>query len=354
MGAKGDDRKLPEGTAERGRSVAYRNVLRVGGKRSSCEQGECNRGQECESSTARVERLGCAALHVGGWLAVLSFFATPQGLWCLYTMARCCYAFLGESVLAAHPWWAWLLTSSITACGSVGTFIPFAKLYDRRYTRFPGMRCQAEKSHSVTGFWSRLEVRLTIGNLVVAAALVSAIGVCHIYMRDTRGQALDRIYFDKPTNAGSWFYLLGSTVFFFLWIDLWAYTAHRLLHFPLLYKSTHKVHHTFKQPTAFSALGLHPFDMLLLQGGIYVGLYVAPLHIAAVTANLLYIHYHNVVDHSGMYCESWLPWQPSSLYHDDHHRFFHANYGQSLTLWDRLGGTLYTAKKTYNEQSFSW
>jgi lathosterol oxidase len=78
------------------------------------------------------------------------------------------------------------------------------------------------------------------------------------------------------------------------------------------------------------------------------------LHIAAITTNLLYVHYHNVLDHSGVYVETWLPWQPSSLYHDDHHRYFHVNYGQSLTFWDRIGGTLYSGKKRYSEKSFSF
>lgn len=75
---------------------------------------------------------------------------------------------------------------------------------------------------------------------------------------------------------------------------------------------------------------------------------------AAVAANLLYVHYHNAVDHSGVYYESHLPWQPTSLYHDDHHKFFHVNYGQTFTLWDRLGGTFYEPKRSYGESKFSY
>jgi sterol desaturase/sphingolipid hydroxylase (fatty acid hydroxylase superfamily) len=47
-------------------------------------------------------------------------------------------------------------------------------------------------------------------------------------------------------------------------------------------------------------------------------------------------------------------WQPTSLYHDDHHKLFHVNYGQTFTLWDRLGGTFYSPKRSYGETSFSW
>ena len=111
---------------------------------------------------------------------------------------------------------------------------------------------------------------------------------------------------------------------------------HRLLHFPFLYKTVHKLHHRWKQTTAFTSLALHPFEFLLLQSGVYLGLFLIPLHPACITANLLYVHYHNVVDHSGVYAESDLWWQPSSLYHDDHHRLFHVNFGQSLTVWDEV------------------
>ena len=337
----------PEGTLDRGRAARYRNVLKIG------RRDEDARSNQCESSTAQIPGSACKTIHTAGWFALLSFFATPHGLWCLYVAARCCSAFADEALLLSHPWAMFGLTSAITAVGSIATFVPFAKMLDRKYARNPGLRCQPSKTHSTAGFLSRLEVRLTLTNLVIAAVLTSAIGVLHVSQEAT-GIPWDKIYFGSPRTVSDWGYLVTSAVGFFLWIDLWAYLAHRCLHLPWLYKTVHKVHHTFKQPTAFSAMGLHPFDMLLLQGGIYVGLFVLPLHIAAITANLLYIHYHNLLDHSGIYYESWLPWQPSSLYHDDHHRLFHANYGQSLTLWDRLGGTLVSSKKTYSEQTFSY
>ena len=143
-------------------------------------------------------------------------------------------------------------------------------------------------------------------------------------------------------------------VVFFVWIDAWAYVAHRFLHLPPIYRNVHKTHHVYKQPTAYAAMGLHPLEFLLVQGGVYAAFYFMPLQIGAVAANLIYIHFHNCVDHSGVYAESWLPWQPSSLYHDAHHRLFHVNYGQTLTLWDRLGGTFYTPDKAYGEDAFSY
>ena len=48
----------------------------------------------------------------------------------------------------------------------------------------------------------------------------------------------------------------------------------------------------------------------------------------------------------------WLPWMPSTFYHDDHHRYFHVNYGQHLTLWDRLYGTLRRHDRQYGIEVF--
>ena len=44
--------------------------------------------------------------------------------------------------------------------------------------------------------------------------------------------------------------------------------------------------------------------------------------------------------------------QATSLFHDDHHKFFHLNYGQSMTLWDRLGGTIYNKTISYSEDKY--
>ena len=101
-------------------------------------------------------------------------------------------------------------------------------------------------------------------------------------------------------------------------------------------------------------MAIHPVEFFSLTAGVYAGLYAIPLHPAAVTVNLLYVHYNNVIDHSGIYHEGSLPWQPSSLYHDDHHKFFHVNYGQSLTIFDQIGGTFFdTGGKKYGEKNFS-
>ncbi len=305
-----------------------------------------NRANSYQNVATKDPAVG--ALHAMLWLSVLSFFGSPAGVFCLYGILHICSGFTPISTVLEKPILTFLESTLITASGSIATFIPFARSWDKFYEQYPQFRCQQDKSHDVSGL-NRLEVGLAVMNLLQAAALSSLVAVVHLLY-----PGVDKIYFDNPISTlQSFAYLLASTVAFFIWIDLWAYVAHRALHLPWMYKNIHKLHHKWKQTTAFTALALHPLEFLLLNGGVYIGLYTIPMHPAAITVNLLYIHFHNVVDHSGVYVESTLPWQPSSLFHDDHHRMFHLNYGQSLTCWDKWGGTFYAEKKRYTESTFS-
>jgi sterol desaturase/sphingolipid hydroxylase (fatty acid hydroxylase superfamily) len=77
---------------------------------------------------------------------------------------------------------------------------------------------------------------------------------------------------------------------------------------------------------------------------------------------------HNQLDHSGVDFEGVrlsccpcnanprrpqdLPWMPTTKYHDDHHRYFHCNFGLHLITWDWLGGTLRSRDRMYGEDNF--
>ena len=67
---------------------------------------------------------------------------------------------------------------------------------------------------------------------------------------------------------------------------------------------------------------------------------------------LIYVLLYNIKDHSGIVLTSRLPWQGSSRFHDDHHVYFHCNYGQNLPIFDKLHGTHRRVNRRYGEDVF--
>ena len=57
-----------------------------------------------------------------------------------------------------------------------------------------------------------------------------------------------------------------------------TYWLHRLFHMPWLYKNFHKLHHTYKQPTAFSVTAIHPVEFVILQCVYIIPMFTIPLH----------------------------------------------------------------------------
>ncbi len=149
-----------------------------------------------------------------------------------------------------------------------------------------------------------------------------------------------------------WAYTLGMTVVLFVAADCIAYWMHRAFHTKFLYMHVHRFHHRFVAPSPYVAIAIHPAELLALQAASFVPLLFIPFHAISVAGVFLYILVFNIIDHSGVKLVSLLPWQPPSMYHDDHHRYFHVNYGQHLMIWDRLHGTQRRVNRRYGEQIF--
>ena len=48
----------------------------------------------------------------------------------------------------------------------------------------------------------------------------------------------------------------------------------------------------------------------------------------------------------------WQPWQPDCIFHDNHHQYFHVNFGFNIEVWDTLHGTVRQKDKIYREDIF--
>lgn len=144
---------------------------------------------------------------------------------------------------------------------------------------------------------------------------------------------------------------------------------HRAYHTPFLYKHFHKLHHKYKQPTAFSVTTIHPVEMVSLQMAYASPMFLVPVHWSMFCSHfffltffcdaifitfgffltvlyygiLMYVYYHGIIDHSGIAFKAqwWQPWQPDVIFHDNHHQYFHVNYGFNMFLWDKVGTIRY-------------
>ena len=158
------------------------------------------------------------------------------------------------------------------------------------------------------------------------------------------------IYFEVADYGWVWT-IAGTAVLFFL-IDAAAYYVHRLLHVRFFYRRVHYLHHKWGAPSPWVVTALHPVEMVMLQGATFLPIFIIPFHYVSVIAVFIYVLIFNIIDHSGVRLTSIWPWQGPSMFHDDHHVHFHVNFGQHLTFFDRIHGTLRRKNRKYGSKNF--
>lgn len=188
------------------------------------------------------------------------------------------------------------------------------------------------------------EIVVGTSNMFFAGAL-SGVLTCWI-----KSGNYNRLYY-KLDEYG-YPYLLFSIVALFLWLEATAYYIHAMLHIPWFYKTLHKHHHRYHSPTAYSAVSMSPIELSFLNLAVVAPLFMLPLNATVFVAEVAYIYYFGLMDHSGVMMDSWFPWQPHTKFHDDHHRYFHCNFGFNTYLFDYLHGTLRKENRIYGEGVF--
>ncbi|CAH2105935.1 unnamed protein product [Euphydryas editha] len=160
------------------------------------------------------------------------------------------------------------------------------------------------------------------------------------------------VYFQFNEYSWWWFFLQFPVIF--IYMDYTTYIIHRLYHTPWLYKNFHKLHHKYKQPTAFSVTAIHPVEIMHVQLTMCLPLFTIPVHWIPFYTVVLYNYYHGIIDHSGINFKAywWQPWQPDAEFHDKHHEFFHCNFGFNMSLWDKWHGTMRKSNVVYTEETY--
>lgn len=162
---------------------------------------------------------------------------------------------------------------------------------------------------------------------------------CFLFLLEVRGYS--QLYDAVHDSKYGWWTIAGTVVTFILFTDCLIYWIHRWMHHRLIYKYVHKPHHMWKLPTPFASHAFHPIDGFLQSAPYHIYVFLFPLH--KFTYILLYIMVNiwTVSIHDGDFRvpDVLKPIINGSAHHTDHHLFYNYNYGQYLTLWDRIGGS---------------
>ncbi|CAG9764268.1 unnamed protein product [Ceutorhynchus assimilis] len=178
-------------------------------------------------------------------------------------------------------------------------------------------------------------------------ATVSSLLACYI-----SNGGYSTVYYDFGEKG--WLWLILSFPLIFIYQDYMTYWLHRVYHMPFLYKRFHKLHHQYKQPTAFSVTAIHPVESIHIQLVLSAPLFLVPIHWLPFYVATFYAYYHGIIDHSGINFKSfwWQPWQPDAIFHDNHHQYFHVNFAFNIYYWDKLHGTYRRKDRVYHEGIF--
>jgi lathosterol oxidase len=166
----------------------------------------------------------------------------------------------------------------------------------------------------------------------------------------TRRGGWSRLYFEP--SARGWVYTVASTLAAFVLIDAALYYSHRLLHHRLLFRHVHRWHHRFVAPVVFTTLAMHPAEFVLYMSLTLAPIFILPLWAPAFVGLVVYTYLIGIVDHTGVRLPWRLPVHGDGEFHNQHHIYFHCNFGHHTALFDRLHGTVRRGDRHYDEHTF--
>lgn len=155
-----------------------------------------------------------------------------------------------------------------------------------------------------------------------------------------------------PAEAGA---TAGELLFFtaigLVAMDAWLYWKHRLLHTRAFFVF-HKAHHAFRDPTPFAGFAVGPVESLLTFWPILLLCVPAFTHWAPLYFGLV-IGFVNLNFY--LHCGVTLGWVEkivpktglnTSAFHNIHHSHAVVNFGEAMTIWDRICKTRLEDRKS--------
>ena len=125
--------------------------------------------------------------------------------------------------------------------------------------------------------------------------------------------------------------------------DIYFYIIHRLMHTKFLYRSVHKVHHSFTNPSPLAAFAFHPVEAILEAMAYPLITFLIPIHPFALliiftisTAQSTIGHLAHEIYPNNMFGRliQWIWITPT--HHNMHHQLVKCNYGLYFNILDRI------------------
>lgn len=157
------------------------------------------------------------------------------------------------------------------------------------------------------------------------------------------------LMYDEIAEYG-WIYFILSPFLAFLIHDFYFYWTHRLMHHPRIFKYVHLRHHKTITPTPWTIYSFQPLEAVIQYSGIFLLVFVMPLHSITLGIVIAYNIIANVGGHCGFdfttpkTANHWfIKYVNTVTHHDMHHLNCRENYSLYFNLLDRLF-------KTYKEK----
>jgi lathosterol oxidase len=97
---------------------------------------------------------------------------------------------------------------------------------------------------------------------------------------------------------------------------------------------------------------MHPIEFVLYMCVTLLPIFIMPLYAPAFVGLVAYTYLIGIIDHTGVRLPWNVPIHGNGDFHNQHHIYFHCNFGHHTALFDRLHGTVRRGDRHYDEHTF--
>jgi sterol desaturase/sphingolipid hydroxylase (fatty acid hydroxylase superfamily) len=147
-----------------------------------------------------------------------------------------------------------------------------------------------------------------------------------------------------------WFVMLMLLIPIFR--EVHFYVIHRMIHWPPLYRSIHKLHHANVNPGPWSGLAMHPVEHALYFSGVMIH-WIVPSHPIHAIFHLVHLGLAPAPGHTGfdkvvMSVDS--AFDTHCYAHYLHHKYFECNYSDGSLPLDKWFGSFHDGTSEAHER----